>query len=185
MSIENASRPAHLLDRYDADGWYCELLGRGRARQTKDIATRLKRLDVAALRRRAKDAERELYNLGITFTVYSDSEAIDRILPFDVIPRVLTREDWQVIEAGAKQRVAALNQFLWDIYHDEKILKDGVVPEDLVKTNPYYRREMQGLDVPAGTYVHICGTDLVRNDKGRFQVLEDNSRTPSGVSVSP
>ncbi|MGI9476810.1 MAG: circularly permuted type 2 ATP-grasp protein [Hyphomicrobiaceae bacterium] len=177
----NAPSP-DLLDRYDPDGWYCELLGRGRANLTREIQKRLKRLDVAALRKRTKDAERELYNLGITFTVYSDREAIDRILPFDVIPRVLTPDDWKTIEQGAKQRVAALNHFLWDIYHDEKILKDGVVPEDLVKTNPYYRKEMHGVDVPHGTYVHICGTDLVRNEKGKFQVLEDNARTPSGVS---
>ena len=178
----DSAQTAHLLDRYDPDGWYCELLGRGRAAQTKEIQKRLKQMDAAMLRKRAKDAERELHNLGITFTVYSDGGAIDRILPFDVIPRVLTPEDWLVIETGAKQRVAALNHFLWDIYHDQKILKDGVVPEDLVKTNPYYREEMIGVDVPERTYVHICGTDLVRNDNGEFMVLEDNARTPSGVS---
>ncbi len=182
MLTENKTGPSTLLDRYDPDGWYCELTGRGRASQMSEIKKRLNRLDIAALRKRAKDAERELYNLGITFTVYSDNEAIDRILPFDVIPRILTSDDWRDIESGAKQRVTALNHFLWDIYHDQKILKDGVVPEDLIKTNGYFRKEMLGLAVPQRTYVHVCGTDLVRNEKGKFQVLEDNARTPSGVS---
>jgi uncharacterized circularly permuted ATP-grasp superfamily protein len=93
----------------------------------------------------ARDAERELFNLGITFTVYSKREAIDRILPFDVIPRILSKPDWEKIDAGVKQRVAALNLFLHDVYHDEKIMKDGVVPADLVKailaTNAPIRKE--------------------------------------------
>lgn len=148
----------------------------------KKITTRLDEIEIAALRRRARDAERELFNLGITFTVYTDRDAIDRILPFDVIPRVLTQKDWKIIETGVKQRVAALNQFLHDIYHDEKIIKDGLIPEALIKTNKNYRPEMKGIDVPKGTYVHICGTDLVRDRKGEFRVLEDNARCPSGVS---
>lgn len=171
-----------LFDRYDPDGWYCELQGHDRAEQTAEIKSRLYEMELASLRQRASDAERELFNLGITFTVYSDREAIDRILPFDVIPRLLTREDWDTIESGAKQRITAINLFLDDIYHDEKILKDGVVPEELIKSNAYYRPEMQGIKVPHGTYVHICGTDLVRNEHGTFYVLEDNARTPSGVS---
>ena len=171
-----------LLDNYDPQGWYCELHGHDRRAQTRGILERLDSLDIAALCKRAADAERELFNLGITFTVYSDSDAIDRVLPFDVIPRIITPGDWQAIETGAKQRVTALNLFLHDIYHDENILKDGVVPADLIKGNEYYRPEMQGFEVPCGTYVHICGTDLVRDENGRFQVLEDNARTPSGVS---
>ena len=171
-----------LLKKYDPQGWYCELQGHDRLAQTREILERLDNLDIDALSKRAADAERELFNLGITFTVYSDSDAIDRVLPFDVIPRVITADDWRIIATGAKQRVTALNLFLHDIYHDEKILKDGVVPEELVKGNEYYRPEMQGFDVPCGTYVHICGTDLVRDENGRFQVLEDNARTPSGVS---
>ncbi|MDH3476408.1 MAG: circularly permuted type 2 ATP-grasp protein, partial [Rhodospirillales bacterium] len=105
-----------------------------------------------------------------------------RILPFDVIPRVISPDDWHTIETGVTQRVTAINLFLWDLYHEQKILKDGVVPRDLVVGNKNYRPEMVGVDVPHGTYVHINGTDLVRGDDGRFVVLEDNGRTPSGVS---
>jgi uncharacterized circularly permuted ATP-grasp superfamily protein len=99
-----------------------------------------------------------------------------------VIPRVLSREDWQHIESGCIQRVTALNQFIHDIYHDQRILKDGIVPAELVLKNPNYRPEMAGLDLPFNTYVNICGTDLVRDGAGVFRVLEDNARTPSGVS---
>ncbi|MEX2643991.1 MAG: circularly permuted type 2 ATP-grasp protein [Acetobacterales bacterium] len=146
------------------------------------IRSRLLRMSARKLRRRAADAEAELYNLGITFTVYSQERQIDRILPFDIVPRVINREDWRRIETGVTQRVAAMNAFLHDIYHGGKILKDGVVPRDLVVGNANYRPEMKGVDVPHGTYVHICGTDIVRDDEGRFLVLEDNGRCPSGVS---
>ncbi len=146
------------------------------------IRDRLRAMDVDELRRRAAAAEAELYNLGITFTVYSDRDAIDRILPFDLIPRVLTAGEWDVIERGVVQRVTAINQFLWDIYHDQRILTDGVIPRQLVLGNANFRPEMMGLDVPLGVYVHVNGTDIVRDDTGRFLVLEDNARTPSGVS---
>jgi uncharacterized circularly permuted ATP-grasp superfamily protein len=171
-----------LLADYDPGEYFCEMLGRRGLAHTREIRKRLNALDISGLRRRARDAERELLSLGITFTVYSDSNAIDRILPFDVIPRVLSQNDWETIENGVKQRIAALNLFLHDIYHDERILKDGVVPEDLVKGNENYRAEMCGFDLPCGTYIHICGTDIVRDEKGHFCVLEDNGRTPSGVS---
>jgi uncharacterized circularly permuted ATP-grasp superfamily protein len=158
------------------------MYGRRGLGHTREIRKRLDALDIAALRRRARDAERELLNLGITFTVYSDRDAIDRILPFDIIPRVLSAKDWQIIETGVEQRIAALNLFLHDIYHKGHILKDGIIPEDLVKGNENYRPEMCDFDLPHGSYIHICGTDIVRDEKGRFCVLEDNGRTPSGVS---
>ncbi len=158
------------------------MFGRRGLSHTRVIRNRLDGLDISGLRRRSRDAERELFNLGITFTVYSDKDAIDRILPFDVIPRVLSARDWEIIDKGVKQRVAALNAFLWDIYHKEHILKDGIVPAELVKGNPNYRPEMRGVDVPKKTYVHVCGTDIVRDQAGKFRVLEDNARTPSGVS---
>lgn len=123
-----------------------------------------------------------MFDLGITFTVYSGENSIDRTLPFDVIPRVIPAEDWHRIDTGVRQRVAAINLFLHDIYHDQKILKDGVVPSELVLGNANYRSEMQGFSPQKGTYVHICGTDIVRDDRGLFRVLEDNARTPSGVS---
>ncbi|WP_247894304.1 circularly permuted type 2 ATP-grasp protein [Azospirillum sp. B510] len=152
------------------------------AEHTALIRQRLAALDFDELRRRAQDAERELYNLGITFIVYSDKDAVDRILPFDVIPRVISAPEWAHLEAGVKQRVAALNLFLHDIYHDQKILKDGVIPRELVEGNHNFRPQMIGLDVPFNTYIHIMGTDLVRDRHGTFRVLEDNGRVPSGVS---
>jgi uncharacterized circularly permuted ATP-grasp superfamily protein len=172
------------LSGYDAGGYYCELLGRtdAPALHTQPLRERLSRIPVDELRRRARNAENELFNLGVTFTVYSEKDVIDRILPFDVIPRVLSAAEWKQIESGVIQRVAALNLFLHDVYHDQHVLKDGVVPRPLVLGNANYRPEMVGFDVPCGTYVHICGTDIVRDDAGRFLVLEDNGRTPSGVS---
>ena len=137
---------------------------------------------VGALRRRAAASDRELFSLGITFTVYSDKDAIDRVLPFDVIPRVLSAADWAHIEAGCIQRVAALNQFIGDVYTEQRILREGVVPPELVIGNKNFRPEMQGHRVMHGTYVNICGIDLVRDSQGTFRVLEDNARTPSGVS---
>ncbi len=178
-----ASRKGTLKD-YSAGAFWCELTGRhGKLACHADVVRkRLSSLKPDELQRRARDAERELYNLGITFTVYSDSDAIDRILPFDVIPRVLSSEDWHRIETGVQQRVQAINLFLDDVYHDAKILKDGVVPKELILGNDNYQEVMEGLDLPHGTYVNICGTDLVRDDRGNFLALEDNGRTPSGVS---
>ena len=137
---------------------------------------------MGALQRRAKASDRELFSLGITFTVYSDKDAIDRVLPFDVIPRVLSASEWAHIEAGCVQRVTAINQFIGDVYGEQRILKEGVVPADLVLKNKNYRQEMQGHSVMHGSFVNICGIDIVRNAQGVFQVLEDNARTPSGVS---
>lgn len=173
-----------VLDGYDPGEFYCEMLGnRDRpAEHTAPIRQGLDRLSIEELQKRAQAAERELYNLGITFTLYSGTTSVDRILPFDVIPRVLSPADWQTIESGVIQRITALNLFLHDIYHDRKILKDGIIPADLVLGNSNYRPEMEGLAVPHGTYIHICGTDIVRDESGRFLVLEDNGRTPSGVS---
>lgn len=181
MSPSRPIKPT-LFEGYDPDGYFCELYGKRGLSHTRAIRNQLKKMDFKDLNRRSKDATRELFNLGITFTVYSDRDSIDRVLPFDVIPRVLSPRDWLIIEGGVKQRIAALNMFLHDIYHDEKILKDGVVPAELVKSNKNYRKAMCGVDVPLNTYVHISGTDLVRDENGHFLVLEDNARTPSGVS---
>jgi uncharacterized circularly permuted ATP-grasp superfamily protein len=161
-------KPTGLLKDYDPDGFYCELLGFGENRpaNVSTIRDRLDQMSLTRLRERAVDAERELYNFGITFTVYTQKDAIDRILPFSVIPRVITAEDWETIRTGVIQRVTTLNLFLHDIYHDQKILKDGLVPKDLVLGNANYRPEMQGLDVPGGVYVHINGTGIVRDGKG-------------------
>ena len=167
------------LGNYDPHGSHCEMTG-GNANQL--IRERLEALSINDLTRRALEAEAELQDFGITFTVYSDKDATDRVLPFDVIPRVLSADEWQHIENGVTQRVTALNLLLDDIYHEQKILRDGIIPADLVLSNPNYRPIMQGLDLPHRTYVNICGTDLIRDQHGTLMILEDNARTPSGVS---
>jgi uncharacterized circularly permuted ATP-grasp superfamily protein len=168
-----------MLSGYTSGGFYCEL-SRGGA--TQPVCDRLAAVPVEELRRRAAEAEAELHDRGITFTVYSDKDAIDRVLPFDAIPRVLSAEEWRLVESGVCQRVAALNLLLHDLYHGQRILKDGVIPAELVLGNANYRPAMEGLDLPHGTYVHVSGTDIVRDGAGAFLVLEDNARTPSGVS---
>ena len=181
---QSAAAPSDPLADYDPGDHFCEMLG-GAGRDadfTREIRQRIAALGLEELNKRSGDAELELFNFGITFTVYTQKDAIDRILPFDVIPRVISAADWHTIETGVTQRVQAINAFLWDVYHDQKILKDGTVPKDLVLGNENYRPEMQGFDVPHGTYVHIVGTDLVRGHDGTIMVLEDNGRTPSGVS---
>ena len=172
------------LTGYYADGDFCEMFGNAgsNASHTADIRQRLASVDIATLRARAKDAQRELYNLGITFTVHTERDVIDRVLPFDVIPRVLSRNDWRQIDSGVKQRVAALNLFLSDIYGRQSVLKDGVVPADLILENDQYQPLMHDVAPRHGSFVNICGIDIVRDEGGKFLVLEDNARTPSGVS---
>ena len=172
------------LEGYDPGDNFCEMIGSAArpALHTQNILQRLAEIDVATLRRRARDAERELYNLGITFTVYTERDVIDRVLPFDVIPRVLSREDWQKIDDGVRQRVSALNLFLADVYSRQSILKDGTVPADLILSNEEYRPLMHDVTPRHGSFVNICGIDIVRDSHGDFMVLEDNARTPSGVS---
>ena len=136
--------------------------------------------DKLALKRQEADAF--FRRLGITFLVYGDGGSDERLIPFDVIPRVLSAEEWRVIEAGALQRVKALNAFLHDIYHDGEICKAGIVPAEMVYNNAAYRPEMHGVDLPHKVYAHIAGIDIVRVSESEFYVLEDNLRTPSGVS---
>jgi uncharacterized circularly permuted ATP-grasp superfamily protein len=121
-------------------------------------------------------------NQGITFTVYSDNEGIERIFPFDVIPRIITNAEWLHIEKGIQQRLKALNLFLKDIYNGQQIIKDGIVPANLIASCEHFTREVQGIHVPHDVYVHISGIDLIRGGDGKFYILEDNLRTPSGVS---
>lgn len=132
---------------------------------------------------RKEQLARELFmNQGITFTVYFENEGIERIFPFDIIPRIVQASEWAQIEAGIKQRLTALNMFLNDVYHEQNILRDGIVPAELIVSCPHYTREVFGINVPHDIYVHIAGIDLIRGDDGTHYVLEDNLRTPSGVS---
>ncbi len=135
-----------------------------------------------SLAHRRLEAELLFRRIGITFAVYGDEEAEERIIPFDIVPRVLTKTEWRKLAAGLEQRVAALNMFLADIYGPGEILKAGLIPPDLVYRNPYFRPEMMGLKLPHDIYIQIAGIDLVRTDAEDFYVLEDNARTPSGVS---
>jgi len=134
------------------------------------------------LARRRAEADSLFHRVGITFAVYGEDEGTERLIPFDVVPRILPADDWQRLEAGLRQRVRALNAFLGDVYHGQEILRAGVIPPELILCNAQYRPEMQDIDVPGGIYAHIAGIDVVRAGDGEFHVLEDNLRVPSGVS---
>ena len=158
-------------------------LGQGDVRQGYErVKAWIGETDVEQLRARQHEAELLFRRIGITFSVYGDAEAEERIIPFDIVPRVLTRAEWDRLSAGLVQRVKALNAFLGDVYGKGEVVRAGVITEDLVYGNPYYRPEMVGVEVPHGVYVPIAGIDIVRVDADTFYVLEDNARTPSGVS---
>jgi uncharacterized circularly permuted ATP-grasp superfamily protein len=178
-----ADHAADPLASYDPAPYFCELAAHADpADPASQVRARIAAIGLDALRDRARLAEDDLVNLGITFTVYSEATAIDRILPFDCIPRIIPAAEWAVLEAGVAQRVRAINLFLEDIYNDRRIVREGIIPGALMYQNSNYRPEMEGFPVRFGTYVHICGIDLVRDQQGVFRVLEDNARTPSGVS---
>lgn len=139
-------------------------------------------LTIADLRNRRQIADASFRNQGITFTVYGDSRGVERIFPFDLVPRIIPADEWDTIERGLVQRIAALNLFCHDVYHEQKILRERIVPAELIYGARSFRREMIGVEVPRDVYIHICGTDLVRGRDGSYYVLEDNGRTPSGVS---
>jgi uncharacterized circularly permuted ATP-grasp superfamily protein len=146
------------------------------------VAEALQQFDVTALHQKDRIASELFMNQGITFTVYSDNAGIERIFPFDVIPRVITSSEWEHIEKGIRQRLKALNLFLKDIYNEQKIIKDEIIPAELIASCPHFTREVFGIKVPHDIYIHISGIDLIRGDDGVFYILEDNLRTPSGVS---
>ena len=146
------------------------------------VAKGISALNINDLMRKEQLAQELFMNQGITFTVYFENEGIERIFPFDIVPRIVVASEWERIEAGVKQRLKALNMFLNDIYHDQNIIKDGIIPADLIVSCPHFTREVFGINVPHDIYVHIAGIDLIRDADGTYYVLEDNLRTPSGVS---
>lgn len=146
------------------------------------LAARLQTLSAQDLAERQRTLERFFLLQGITFTVYGAESTTERIIPTDLLPRIIPAQEWATIEAGLTQRLKALNMFLSDIYAEQQILMDGVVPRELVLSAPSYRREMQNLYVPHQAYANVCGSDLIRQPDGSFAVLEDNLRVPSGVS---
>ena len=134
------------------------------------------------IKQKRGEAERAFHRLGITFAVYGEDAGTERLIPFDLIPRIIPASEWEMLENGLRQRVTALNHFLNDVYHDQNIVKAGVIPLERIVGNAQYRPEMVGMNVPAGIYSHIAGIDLVRAGEGEYYVLEDNLRVPSGVS---
>jgi uncharacterized circularly permuted ATP-grasp superfamily protein len=147
------------------------------------LLERARGLSVEDFNRKRQIAEQSYLNQGITFTVYNDKqEGTERIFPFDLIPRIIPASEWEHVERGLKQRLTALNAFLDDIYHDQRIVKEGVIPEEIILSARHFRPEFMGFNVPRNIHIHVCGTDLIRDHEGRYLVLEDNARCPSGVS---
>jgi len=151
-------------------------------KQYQAVVDQLSQLTTDSLKRKEELAKQLFMNQGITFTVYFENEGIERIFPFDIIPRVIKQSEWTQIEAGIRQRLKALNCFLSDIYSKMEIIKDGILPASLIVSCPHFTREVFGVPVPHNIYVHIAGIDLIRDADGTYYVLEDNLRTPSGVS---
>ena len=172
------------FENYETESFYDEMfLPDGSPRpEARQLVERIEGLPDGELVRRHQTAERSLLHTGITFTVYGDEAGTERIFPFDIVPRIVSRETWDPIERGLKQRVEALNLFIDDVYHDRRIVRDGLVPADVVESSQGYRTECIGIDPPRGVWCHITGTDLVRDGDGTIYVLEDNLRCPSGVS---
>lgn len=173
------------FDGYDTQGFYDETFqsgGLGPRPGSTLLVQRIEALSDGELLRRQQAAESALLNLGITFNVYGNDEGQERIFPFDIVPRIVDPDDWRTIDRGLKQRIRALNLFLDDVYHDGKILQDGVVPGEVVRSGKCLLPQCGGLDPPRGIWCHITGTDVVRHVDGELYVLEDNMRCPSGVS---
>ena len=172
------------FDGYDTGGFYDEMfLPDGTPRpEARALVDRIEGLPAGEVLRRHQAAERALLNTGITFAVYGDDQGAERIFPFDIVPRIIPGAAWDPIERGLRQRVEALNRFVDDVYNDRAILRDGVVPAEVVESSAGYRPECVGLRPPRGIWCHITGTDLVRDRDGTIYVLEDNLRCPSGVS---
>ncbi len=172
------------LPNYLIDGAYDEMfeaIGQPREHYVPLLET-LTALPADEIRRRKHAADLSLLNQGITFTVYGREEGTERIFPYDLLPRIITSEEWNHVERGLTQRITALNLFLRDIYNEGRILTDGIVPREIVYSCKHFRRQMRGLQVPRNVYIAVVGSDLIRLPSGEFVVLEDNLRVPSGVS---
>ncbi len=146
------------------------------------LVSALESFTQSEIERRERLQRLSLIDQGVTFTVYGEKEGIERIFPFDFVPRILAAEEWARLEAGLIQRVTALNLFILDVYEGQKCFKDRVIPPELVLSRREYKRELLGVLPPRRIYTHVVGTDLIRNERGEYLVLEDNCRCPSGVS---
>nr|WP_290222077.1 circularly permuted type 2 ATP-grasp protein [Trichocoleus desertorum] len=172
------------FDHYDPEGFYDELfIAKSKPRpEATLLIERFNSFSPSEIKRRQQSAQIALMKLGVTFNVYSDGQGTERIMPFDIIPRIVSAQEWKELEQGLKQRIYALNLFLHDIYNDQKILRDSVIPAELIHSATGFLKPCLGLNPPGGIWCHITGTDLVRDRDGRWYVLEDNLRCPSGVS---
>jgi len=171
-------------DDYTSKGFYDELIkAPGQPRPEAELLCQyLANLDARELSEHKTAAEVAIQLMGITFTVYTEGNMIDRAWPFDIVPRIIPLAEWQKTDAGLKQRVQALNMFIDDLYHDQKIVRDGVVPREVLAQSVNFRPQCVGISTPHNVWAHICGSDLVRDKDGTLYVLEDNLRVPSGVS---
>jgi uncharacterized circularly permuted ATP-grasp superfamily protein len=169
---------------YDPGEFYDELfVAKGQPRSyAAQLIDRINSLSPGDLEIRQEAAKTAMMKLGATFNVYNDSEGTERILPFDLIPRIVSASEWSHLESGLKQRIYVLNLFINDIYGEQKIVKDGIIPEELILSSKGFLKPCMGLKPPKGIWCHITGTDLVRDQEGKWYVLEDNLRCPSGVS---
>jgi len=175
---------AMLFHNYEVGDFYDEVFGKEREPRAaaRSLVRNIETLPGGELHNRQAAAERALMNMGITFNVYGASQGVEKIFPFDIVPRVLPASEWDWIDRGLKQRIHALNLFINDLYHEQKIIKDGVIPREIIESSKVFRRECMGLKPPRGIWCHVTGTDLVRHSDGQIYVLEDNLRCPSGVS---
>ena len=148
----------------------------------RPLVTTLESFTLTEIARRERLQKISLVDQGITFTVYGEKDGLERIFPFDFVPRIIPAREWELIEAGLIQRVTALNLFIADIYQEQKCLRDKVIPPELVLSRKEYKRELLRVTPPRQIYTHVVGTDIIRNDRGEFLILEDNCRCPSGVS---
>src|SRR5258708_27923508 len=172
------------FEHYQTDAYFDEMFEAGSEPRAaaRALVHLIEAMGDGELLRRQQSAERVLLHMGITFNVYGDSAGTERIFPFDLVPRIVAAAEWNEIELGLKQRIRALNLFIDDVYHDQKIVKDGVVPAEVVNTASAFRKQCVDLNPPGGVWCHITGTDLVRDQDGQIYGLEDNLRCPSGVS---
>ena len=174
----------HTFEDYSTEGFYDEIFdSEGQPRSgARLLVEKINELPPGELKQRQQSIERALLRMGITFAVYGDEQGTEKIFPFDIVPRIVEATEWKRIEAGLKQRIKALNLFIDDVYHEQEIVKDGVVPRDLLAKAKSYRESCRGLNPPRGVWCHVTGTDLIRHSDGVVYVLEDNLRCPSGVS---
>src|SRR3974377_594257 len=175
---------SRLLAQYEQDGFFDEMLdttGQPRPHYCR-FRNLFQTLSVREFEQKRQSVDLAFLRQGVTFNVYGDSAGTEKIFPFDLVPRIIPAREWEALERGLVQRITALNLFLHDIYHEQRIIRTGVLPPFYVLSGKHFRREFVNFNVPKDIYIHVCGTDLIRGEDGQYLVLEDNGRCPSGVS---